>query len=220
MALLSHDSCSGTCTAYAFGNAEECPRPERYPAETFPLPVDALAKCLASIALGDVKVMQRFYRATISLVLKRARALVAKEDAEEIANDVYVYIWRHSLEYDFTRGSVQAWLTIMTRNRAIDCLRQRRCMVSLDDEESSPLTILVNPEDASDVLLEQHEWARAAGIALSTLHPLRRQLLDLSFFQELSHKEIARTIGLPLGTVKSHLRRALHSLRQNSLPYA
>ena len=222
MTFSSLDNCSGTCTGYvSFGNAEECPTAERYPAETCPLPVDALAKCLATIALGDVNAMQQFYRATISLVLARARAIVAREDAEEIANDVYVYVWRHSLEYDFTRGSVQAWLSIMTRNRAIDRLRQRRFMVSLDDDqESSPLTILVNPEDAADVLLEQHEWARAAGIALSTLHPLRRQLLDLSFFQELSHKEIARTIGLPLGTVKSHLRRALHSLRQDSLPYA
>lgn len=165
--------------------------------------------------------MGKFYRATISLVLARARALVAKEDAEEIANDVYLYVWRHSLDHDSTRGSVPAWLSIMTRNRAIDRLRQRRYMLSLDDyQESPPVTILVNPTVAADIRLEQYEWEGAAGRALLTLNPLRRQLLNLSFFQGLSHQEIARAVGLPLGTIKSHLRRALCSLRESSLAYA
>ena len=226
LSLPSPDSCPDTCQAAAqtsFEDASAFPEiTHRYPADTWPSPVNPLAEYLTAIALGDANALAKFYRATIFLVLARARARVAKEDAEEIANDVYLYVWRHPLDYDFTRGSVQAWLCIMTRNRAIDCLRRRRRFVgSLDDDhESSQVTILVNPTIAADTLLEQYEWEGAAGRVSSTLNPLRRKLLDLSFFQELSHQAIARTVGLPLGTIKSHLRRALHSLRENSLAYA
>ena len=163
--------------------------------------------------------MANFYRATISLVLARAHARVAKEDAEEIANDVYFYVWRHPRDYDRTRGSVQAWLSIMTRNRTIDCLRRRRSMLSLDEEGPSVKT-LVDQTVPADILLEQNEWKGAVGRALLTLNPLRRHLLDLSFFHELSHQEIACKVGLPLGTIKSHLRRTIRSLRENSLAYA
>lgn len=189
--------------------------------DEYSAPLDPLAKYLATIALGDVNAMGKFYRATISLVFARARAIVAKEDAEEIANDVYLKVWCHPLHYDLTRGSVEAWLSILTRNRAIDCLRRRRFMVSLHDDQEVPSEeALVNPTISTDILLERYEAANAAGMALSMLNPLRRQLLDLSFFQELSHQEIARKVGLPLGTIKSHLRRALHSLRENSPAYA
>lgn len=184
------------------------------------VPRDPLTKYLATIALGDVNAMGEFYRATISLVLARARALVAKEDAEEIANDVYLKVWCHPLGYDLTRGSVVAWLSIMTRNRAIDCLRRRRFMASLDDDQEIPsVDTIVNPAVPTDILLEQYESASAARRALSTLNPLRRELMDLSFFQELSHQEIASKVGLPLGTIKSHLRRALYSLRESSPAY-
>lgn len=225
LSVSSLDGYAQTCfadTTSSFGEGKHClANTRQYLGETRPVPVDSLTKYLATIALGDVNAMGRFYRATISLVLARGRALVAKEDAEEIANDVYLNVWCHPLGYDLTRGSVQAWLSIMTRNRAIDCLRRRRFMVSLDDEQEVPsVETLLNPTIPTDILLEQHESVSVARRALSTLNPLQRQLLDLSFFQELSHQEIARKVGLPLGTIKSHLRRALHRLREKSPAYA
>ncbi len=223
LVFSSPDGCLPAAQS-SFDVAEESPEfTRRSPAETGPAGplVDPLSKYLATIALGDAQAMAKFYRTTISLVLARARTLVAKEDAEEISNDVYVYVWRHALDYDPHRGTVLAWLSIMTRNRAIDCLRRRRrFMVSLDDDQAgTPARALISPMPAAEVLLEQYEWKGAAGRALSRLNPLRRQLLDLSFFQELSHPEIARQVGLPLGTIKSHLRRTLNSMRKNSLAY-
>ena len=216
------DRCSSTCLTAPQSSwdeeMEECSQiPPRSLAEAGTPgapPIDPLREQLIAISGGNPKAMTKFYCATIALVMKKAGTLLrAREDAEEIANDVYLYVWRYPLNYNLTRGSVQAWLSIMTRNRAIDRLRRRRFMVSLnDDQEGSLAVTLVNPAVPADTLLEQYEWEGAVDKALSTLNPLRRQLLDLSFFQELTHPEIARTVGLPLGTIKSHLRRVLRSL--------
>jgi RNA polymerase sigma factor (sigma-70 family) len=128
--------------------------------------------------------------------------------------DVYVCVWVNSNTYDPSRGSVRIWLSGITRNRAIDRLRKRRHHVSLDDERQRELVASLQTSTLSpDRLAEQEKDECAAHWALSCLSPERRQLLHLAFYKDLSHGEIAEGVGIPLGTVKSHLRRSLAGLR-------
>ena len=159
--------------------------------------------------------MSRFYRETVPHVNALACALLnSREDAEEVVCDVYAYVWRDPTAYDPSRGSVQAWLTIMTRHRAIDRLRRRRNMLSLDDERLREVRdSLRGTEPSPDGKMEQTQTSRIVHRALLSLSPLRRRLVSLSFFQEWSHQEIAAAVELPLGTVKAHLRRTLARLR-------
>jgi RNA polymerase sigma factor (sigma-70 family) len=106
----------------------------------------------------------------------------------------------------------------MARNRAFDRLRQRRELLSLDDERNDGIAQTA----ASDALgpeqmLAQFQSGNAVHRALEFLTPQRRRLLGLAFFDGLSHQEIADVVGLPLGTVKSHVRRALARLRMERI---
>lgn len=138
------------------------------------------------------------------------RVLQSRECAQEVVCDVFLTVWQNAGHYTEERGSVGVWLRAMTRNRAIDALRKnakhgKRCLQFDDDlvaDGSHPEGIV------SDL---QHQTFLHS--ALSTLTPLRQQLLRMAFFDGLSHDEIAQASGLSLGTVKSHVRRAMLSMR-------
>jgi RNA polymerase sigma factor (sigma-70 family) len=168
---------------------------------------------------GDGAAFSLVYEKTVAQIFRICRVVLgSKEDAEEIVCDVYTYAWHHATAYDASRGSVISWLTVMARNRAIDRCRRRRNIVSLDDERHEVLRASLTSADTSpEQLLLRVQAARAVHQALESLSLKRRRLLDLAFFQGLTHREIADTTNMPLGTVKSHLRRALAAL-QSSLP--
>ena len=137
-----------------------------------------------------------------------------KEDAEEVVCDVYTHAWLRAKSFDASRGSVMAWLAVMTRNLAIDRLRQRRATVTINDDTSLQRNVAgTGPEQ----IVAQFQARHAVHRALRSLSPQRRQLVDLAFFQGLTHQEIAAAVGLPLGTVKSHIRRALVTLHNELL---
>jgi RNA polymerase sigma-70 factor (ECF subfamily) len=168
-----------------------------------------------AMARGDSAALSELYEQTVSQVFAIARGMLrSKEDAEEVVCDVYLSAWQRASSYDPKRGSVMAWLAVVTRNRAIDVLRQRRPVISLDDMDNEALAAsLAGQALCPEQLLQQFQSGTAVHRALATLSEQRRQLLGLAFFQDLSHQEIAAHVGLPLGTVKSHVRRALAALQ-------
>jgi RNA polymerase sigma-70 factor, ECF subfamily len=167
------------------------------------------------MARGEPAAFTALYQQTVGQVAAIARCMLRnKEDAEEIVCDVYTFAWQRANAYDRSRGSVMAWLSVMTRNRTVDRLRQRRDMVSLDDERHDGLSkSLVADTLSPEQVLAQFESGSAVHRALSALSDQRRQLIGLAFFQGMTHEEIAVVVGLPLGTVKSHIRRALAVLQ-------
>jgi len=138
------------------------------------------------------------------------RVLRSHECAQEIVCDVFVHVWQRSADYDASRGTVIGWLCTAVRNRAIDRLRSysRRIPLAPFDERQESET--AEPPHAA---LVQFQEGVSVHAAMSILSPLRQQLLVLAFFDELTHEQIADRVALPLGTVKSHLRRALRSMR-------
>jgi RNA polymerase sigma factor (sigma-70 family) len=174
-------------------------------------PSIALEGLVHAMACGEQAAFSSLYQQTVTQIFAIARCLLrSKEDAEEVVCDVYTYAWRRAQAYDSTRGSVMAWLSVMTRNRAVDRLRQRRATVSLDDSRHDELhKSLIADTLGPDQILAQFQSGSALHRALSTLSAQRRHLIGLAFFQGLTHEEIAVAVGMPLGTVKSHVRRAL-----------
>ena len=168
---------------------------------------------LTAIAQGDKDALGKLYDATLGKVYGLALRITGKaESAEEVVSDVYFQAYREAGRFDAERGVVIAWLLMLTRSRALDYLRRR------DIAESHPEPHSLHPERhvaeacPLDKLLELERNLRLKE-AMNELIPLQRQMLALSFFRDLSHQEIAGQTGIPLGTVKSHIRRALEKLK-------
>lgn len=164
------------------------------------------------ISRGDQSALSDLYRHFAVLVHQVARRILhSNECAQEIVCDVFVHAWQTAKNYDPLRGSVQAWLVVATRHRAIDRLRSYRRYGVLQAHWAGgrSWTEPLHPDE----ILAQYQEGKSVHSALASLTPLRRHLLALAFFEDLTHEEISREIGLPLGTVKSHLRRALKTLR-------
>ncbi len=179
---------------------------------------DANERCLrdwlVAVAAGDEQAFGRFYDATLARVYGLALRITRNaQTAEEAAEDVYWQVWRQALRFDAERGNAMTWLLTITRSRALDCLRRRDRAephpepASLLDSEASQHN---DPQDS--LVATQHR--RALYKALVSIDALPRQLLSLAFFGGLTHEEIANHTALPLGTVKSHIRRALIRLRE------
>ena len=160
----------------------------------------------------DQKALAKLYEQTVGRVYGLALRISRNEAAaEEIAEDVYLQVWKSAATYSAERGHPLAWMMVITRSRALDYLRRE------DPAEShpEPETLADYAEAGNDPrdLLEAMQDGTALHAAIAKLPALQRQLLALAFFQGLSHSEIASHAQLPLGTVKTHLRRALGSLR-------
>jgi RNA polymerase sigma-70 factor (ECF subfamily) len=175
-------------------------------------PLEDLVRDMAG---GDAAALSCVYEQTVAQIFAIARGMLrCKEDAEEVVCDVYTHAWQRAKTYDSSRGTVMAWLAVMARNRAVDRLRQRRDALSLDDDRHGALAASLAGETLGpEQVLSQFQSGSAVHRALECLSAQRRVLLGLAFFQGLSHQEIADATGLPLGTVKSHLRRALAALQ-------
>ena len=172
-----------------------------------------LRQCLTEICGQDQVALGRFYDLTVGQVYGVALRIVRRESlAEEVVSDVYMQVWRDASRYDTTRGKVLGWLLVIARSRALDILRRQ-------DEAFShpePWELASDQNVANDNPLDLLAATRAGSAvhsAMAKLNPLQRQLLALAFFRGLSHSEIVEQSGIALGSVKTHIRRALGILR-------
>ena len=172
-----------------------------------------LAEYVERIADRDEKSFAQFYDVTVNRVYALAlRITRLPQAAEDVTEECYWQVWCQAERYDVTRGVVLAWLLTICRSRALDYLRKQDSAESCADMDelaemegqlaSSPLDMLLVFEEKS--LVNQ---------ALAELDSVQRQLVGLAFFRGMTHQEIADFIPMPLGTVKSHLRKTLQFLQ-------
>jgi RNA polymerase sigma factor (sigma-70 family) len=177
-------------------------------------PMLDLADLVGAMSEGKERALEQLYDATVSKLYALARAILRNvEDAEEVVCATYAYAWANAAEYDDHRGNVLGWLLMLCRSRSLDVLRHRHANVV--SSELAPIDGVATDDPQPDdlfALLQQHSRVRSA---LAQLSPERRRLISLAFLQDLSHQQIAQATGLALGTVKSHLRRALAQLRDH-----
>ncbi len=170
----------------------------------------ALAEAFAS---GDEWTLRAVYDRYGGLVHQIARAsLSGKDDAEDVTQAVFVSAWQGRATFDPARGTLTGWLIGITRRRIIDKLRtidrERRTT-----EAVRPLALdllkpdaMTTPDRVIDTVLVTD--------GLSRLPEQQRHVLELAFYDDLTHQQISSVTGLPLGTVKSQVRRGLASLRR------
>lgn len=203
---------------FAVPQSFEEPQPQRMPSSTpvvsDPSEDQRLCELIAKITQLNQEALSELYDATVSRVFGLARGITRNvQCAEEVTEDVYWQVWRQALRFNRQRGPVMAWLVTLVRSRAFDHLRRRDEAVP-HPEPDSLIDDHAQPESDPAQLLSTAQRDRDLNAALERLDPLPRQLLSLAFFRGLTHDEIAQQTRLPLGSVKSHIRRALALLQR------
>lgn len=179
----------------------------------------ALQSLLASMVERDQGALDRLYALTVPRVYSVAyRILRNPADAEEVVVDTFQQAWDHAAEYRPERGGVVSWLLVIAWTRAIDRRRRVRSRgihlqqaLRPDDTESAYTNQV---DDPTDQMLDTLITGTAIHAALAELPPAQRRSIALAFLEGMSHVEIATATGLPLGTIKSHIRRGLARMQE------
>ena len=184
------------------------------PASATPLDDARLAAWIDAIADHDERALTALYDATLSRVYGMVLRVVRRPAmAEEVVEETYFQVWRQAPRFDVARGRAMAWLLGMARSRAIDAIR-REARHQHDSLDADAVLQLSDPRPGADELLAAACGHADLHRALLLLNAQPRQLVAMAFLGGLSHEEIASQTALPLGTVKSQIRRALLTLRQ------
>ncbi|AKC69531.1 sigma-70 family RNA polymerase sigma factor [Pandoraea oxalativorans] len=171
---------------------------------------EELSAMLSAVANEDREAFAALYRKTSARIFGVILRMVPdRAEAEDLLQDVYVSVWRRASAFDATRGTAMTWLITLARNRVIDRLRQSR-EASLDEDHALNI-----PADTPSPLgmAEASEARRRLEQCLQLLPPQQRNAVCEAFFSGLAYSELAERLAVPLGTVKSWIRRSLMQLK-------
>ncbi len=175
---------------------------------------EKLQALLARVIERDERAFAALYDATAARVQGFVRRIVRNPAlAEEVVEDTYWQVWRQAPRYESGRGRLLTWLLAIARSRAIDALRRDE-RHEHDEWAGDDGQVAVVDDSAADELIDASRGVQRVHDALGRLDPRSRQLVALAFLRGLTHEEIAAQTDLPLGTVKSLIRRALLKLRE------
>ncbi len=175
----------------------------------------ALQGLIQRMAQGHAAAMAELYDVTISRVFSVVRRFSSDDaSAQDVTQEVYLQAWHQASRFDAQRGAAMAWLLNLARSRALDAWRKlasNPVMANSDVAEEASAHWLHAQQPAD--LLEATDTKAQLHAALQQLPAATRQMLSLAFFHDMTHLEISAHLQIPLGTVKSTIRRALLSLR-------
>lgn len=157
---------------------------------------------------GDAAAFEALFREFERLVFKNAYLITGtREEAEDILQEVFVSVWRSRQTFDPNKGKVTTWLHKITVNKCLERRRKKKL-------PSVSLESLGLPEThLSDEVLESKQEYERLIETMNSLDTKHRAVLVLRYFDDLSYEEIAQTVGVPLGTVKSRINQAFKLIR-------
>jgi RNA polymerase sigma-70 factor (ECF subfamily) len=171
---------------------------------------DDLAGLLASVASGDRAALRSLYARQSTRLFGIAMAILRdRSAAADALQDAFLRVWQRARQYDAERGPAAYWLSGIVRNAALDIARARGREVLSDDPNLGDEAV---EPDTLERLGAAQDAARLHA-CLSQLEPRNRETIVLAFVHGLSHPQVAERLSVPLGTVKSWIRRGLLSLR-------
>jgi RNA polymerase sigma-70 factor (ECF subfamily) len=175
---------------------------------------------LAQAARGDQHSFGLLYdRLSTPLYSLAVRMLGDSSEAQDALQEVFLQIWRRAATYDPAQSSVFSWAVLMTRSRVIDRLRARGRRLRVIATSTDDVTAEIAPaaasgtESAADTAGRNEEAVRVR-LNLTKLPAEQREAIELAFFNDLTHHEIAAQLDQPLGTIKARIRRGLLKLRE------
>ena len=173
---------------------------------------EPIGPMLARIAAGDQAAFAELYDAVAPRMLGLIRrVLVDHAQSEEVAQEVFLEIWQTAARFDSTKGAAMTWIMTMAHRRAID--RIRASQSGRDRDVKIGIRDLGTPYDNVAETVEttiENERVRAA---MTQLTELQRQAVTLAYYGGLSQSEVAETLSIPLGTVKTRIRDGMIRLR-------
>jgi RNA polymerase sigma-70 factor (ECF subfamily) len=170
---------------------------------------------IRAVARGSGDAVSDLYDRYGSTVYGLALRILGQPDlAEEVVQDVFAQVWREAGRYDAGRSTVAGWIVMVTRTRAIDRLRARKARpdvaAPVQPSVAAPLPSSERTPETTTILADSARQVRGA---LAQLPDQFRSLIELAYYEGLTHSEIASRTGIPLGTVKTRLRSAMGTLR-------
>lgn len=169
------------------------------------------APLLARVAAGDQAAVQACLEQFGSLVWSLARRFISNQaDAEDAVQEIFIDLWSSAARYDSSKASETTFVALLARRRLIDRLRKSRREPRMEELEAA--ADLEGPDRRPDIALGV-DAARAARL-IRTLRPEQQQVIKLAVYEGHTHQSIADALQIPLGTVKTHLRRGLLKVRE------
>jgi RNA polymerase sigma-70 factor (ECF subfamily) len=174
---------------------------------------------IARIERRDADALAELYDRYSARLMGLAQRIVGDTgEAEEVLQELFLWVWRSAASFDASRGSVIAWLLVATRSRSIDRVRARRPAARAGLRSVDAVPDAAGPQDVEADSADR-EWERLCRSAISELPEDQRRTLELAYFEGLTHQEISERTGTPLGTVKTRVRLGLMKLRNRVRPY-
>nr|WP_315258498.1 sigma-70 family RNA polymerase sigma factor [uncultured Duganella sp.] len=171
---------------------------------------------LQGAANRDAAAFRALYDATSPKLFGFALRILGKRElAEEVMQESFVAIWHNAASYQSQLAAPMTWMTTIVRNKAYDQLRHSDHAAELDSDQFNAdiMNALHDPAATPIEALTMSRDAKALAFCMSALEGMHRQVLGLAFFHDLSHSEVAQQMSLPIGTVKTWIRRSLERLK-------
>ncbi len=156
-------------------------------------------------AVGEC--LEQYGKLVWSLAKRYTRTL---EDAEDAVQDIFIDVWKYAARFDALKSPEYAFITLIARRRLIDRLRKSNAQPQISLYEYA----MENRQSDADEKLSMFLEVRGAVKQLNKLAAQQKQILQMSVYGGMMHNEIARSTGLPLGTVKSQIRRGFQKIRE------
>jgi len=172
---------------------------------------EKMPELLREMCDGSAEAFDIFYANYMPFILHVAlRVLGERMEAEDICHDVFLEVLRKGHSYDQSRGSLEAWLAIMTRSRCLDRIRRTRRISSVDSDTEHPSAAAAGPEEQTESRLEREALREALGNL-----PLRqREAIIGSYYSAHTQRELSDAWNVPIGTVKSWVRYGIQNMRR------
>lgn len=166
------------------------------------------------MAEGDETALAAFYDRYATPLFSLALKIVPNElEAEDVLQEAFVNIWRKAANYKATLSAPFSWAVMIVRFKAIDHIRSQQKNQRIMERAATHFYPEAGIDNHSALEPELREKRAMVRDALDLLEPESREALDLAFFSGMTHDEIAKYLGRPVGTIKSRIRRALSQMR-------
>ncbi|GMK48512.1 sigma-70 family RNA polymerase sigma factor [Paenibacillus glycanilyticus] len=174
--------------------------------------LEDMSEVLRGMCEGEVDAFDRFYARYAPLVMQVAlRMLGERMEAEDVCHDVFLEVLRRGKDYNPGRGSIEAWLAVMTRSRCLDRLRRAKRIA----EKGKQLGQDAASSRSSEEIALRHLELEELSEALKKLPRNQRDAVAYSYYSPHTQKELSDAWNVPLGTVKSWVRYGLNNMRKH-----